>query len=276
MRLNNLSKIFFIVVLFNRSWLKQNINRAIDKFELSDFIHQEAAQIISQIADDCKENFENILEIGAKTGSLGKKIADSKNSKNLIQIDPSEKMVQKYHLNFAMDDEKLDFPDSSFDLVVSNLNWHFVNDLPNHLKTIKNTLKPNGMLVASFFGEENLKELREVFFKTEEELFGKITPRIAPNIDIKSAGMLAQKAGFDDVVAEKHKIEVHYSDIKNLFLDLRNMSASNILNEKSRKFMSKKFLFNLTENYKKLYYAPRDNSIIATFEFIVLTAWKKR
>lgn len=262
------------MVLFNRSLLKQNIDRSSNNFGFSDFIYQEAGEIIAGSAQDCKENFHDILEIGARTGFLGKKILTHHKSANLTQIDPSPLMVAKHGLTKVMDDEELNFEDESFDLIVSNLNLHFINDLPGHFRKIKNLLKPEGVFIYSFFGEENLKELREVFFKSEEEIYQKISPRISPNIDIKSAGMLAQKSGFLDIISERHSLSVEYSELKKLFHDLRNMAQTNILNERSRKFMTKKFLFSLTENYKKLYSSPQ-NTITTTFEFIVLTGCKK-
>ncbi|MFT6333194.1 MAG: SAM-dependent methyltransferase [Lentimonas sp.] len=256
------------MTLFNRFLLKQNANRCATKFHLADFLHNEIAQIIIQTIDDYKENFSNSLEIGAKNGFLGKQLKSEK----LLQIDLSEKMVQKNHLNLAMDDENLCFENETFDLVVSNLNLHFVNDIPKNLMQIKNILKPKGQVILSFFGEENLKELKEVFFKTEEKIYGKISPRISPNIDIKSAGMLLQKAGLNDVVCEKHSFEVSYSSLKKLFLDLRNMGQGNILNGKSRKFMTKGFLLDLKNNYQNLH--SQDGELIATFEVIIVRACK--
>ncbi|MFT5703397.1 MAG: ubiquinone/menaquinone biosynthesis C-methylase UbiE [Rickettsiales bacterium] len=265
--------------LFNRTLLKQNRNRCAEKFHQADFIHQEIGQIIIESILDCKRNFDDILEIGAGNGFIGKEILNLKKTKKLLQIDPSSKMVSKNHLDLEMDDENLCFEDQSFDLVMSNLNLHFINDIPKNLIDIKNIMKPKGFFIASFFGEENLKELKEVFFKTEEKIYGQISPRIAPNIDIKSAGMLLQKAGFKDVVCEKHSLEVSYSRLRKLFIDLRNMGQSNILMAKSRKFITKSFLFDLTENYQNLYSAPTNqpssvDEIVATFEIIVLSGWK--
>lgn len=260
-------------MLFNRLLLKQNRNRNADRFCDADFIHQEIGQIITQTILDYQINFDNILEIGAKTGQIGKEIANLKNTKQLIQTDLSLKMVKNNHLNLVMDDEELCFREASFDLIVSNLNLHFINNIPKNLSEINKLLKPNGMLVISFFGEENLKELKEVFLSVEQKFYGGISPRIAPNIDIKSAGMLFQKVGFVNVVAEKHKIEVEYSDLKTLFIDLKNMGETNILNDRSRKFITKKFLNSLIENYQN-HCDENKNSIVTTFEIIILTGWK--
>ncbi len=254
------------MALFNRELLKQNRNRVSDKFLEADFIYQETAEIITQTILDCKRNFANALEIGARSGELGKKI----NVKNLIQTD----LAIGFQPDLVMDDEHLCFKDQSFDLIISNLNLHFINDIPQNLIAIRKLLKPDGIFIASFFGEENLKELKEVFLQTEQKFYNGISPRIAPNIDVKMAGMLLQKAGFADVVSEVHRMEVEYSNVKKLFEDLKNMGQTNILNDRSRKFMTKNFLFDLTNLYQKLYCREK-NQYLATFEIIILTGWKK-
>jgi SAM-dependent methyltransferase len=258
------------VAIFNRELLKQNRNRVSDNFSNADFLHKEIGQIIIQTILDCKRNFTDILEIGAKDGFLGKQIFNLKNAKKLIQTD----LAVNFKPDVVMDDEQLCFKKESFDLILSNLNLHFINKVPQNLIEIKSLLKPEGFFITSFFGEENLKELKQVFLQIEQEFYGGISPRIAPNIDIKTAGMLLQKAGFIDVVAQKYSFEVEYSNPKKLLYDLKNMGEANIINDRSRKFLTNNFLFNLTNLYQKLYCRP-NNQYLATFEIIILTGWKK-
>jgi len=266
-------------VLFNRSLLKQNRNRAVDKFLQTNFLHQEIAEIITQTIVDCKKNFDDVLEIGAREGYLGQNIANLKNFKQIIRADYSPKMVAKYGLDLAMDDENLCFKEQSFDLVISNLNLHLINNISANLIAIKKLLKPGGLFIASFFGEENLKELKGTCLQIEQKFYGGISPRIAPNIDIKTAGMLLQKAGFIDSVAEKHKFEVEYSNPKRLLEDLKNMGEGNILADKSQKFITKNFLFELINLYQKLYCSQQNQVVrpsVATFEIIIFSGWKKQ
>ena len=258
------------MALFNRKLLKQNRNRIADKFAEANFIYQETAEIITQTIFDCKRNFNDVLEIGARDGDLGRKIVDSKKAENLIQTD----LAINFSPDLVMDDEDLCFKNQSFDLIISNLNLHFINNIPQNLLEINRLLKSGGLFIASFFGEENLKELKGVFLQSEQELYEGISPRIIPNVDVKTAGMLLQKAGFVDVVSEKHRMEVEYSHPKKLLDDLKNMGEANILNDRSRKFMTKTLLFNLTNLYQKLY-CRHNHQHLATFEIIILTGWKK-
>ena len=49
------------------------------------------------------------------------------------------------HLCIKGDEENLPYPDSHFDIVISNLSLHWVNNLPKALSEIHRVLKPDGM-----------------------------------------------------------------------------------------------------------------------------------
>ncbi len=114
---------------------------------------------------DFKQDFHNILEINAKDGFLGKKIAKNKNCKNLIQTNLCHKLNQMAENNsskITLDEENLCFKEQSFDLIINNLALHFINDVTANLFENKQILKENGIFVGFFFGGKTLKELRDV------------------------------------------------------------------------------------------------------------------
>ena len=58
------------------------------------------------------------------------------------------------------EENELPFENDSLDLVVSNLNIHWVNDLPRLFKDIIRCLKKDGAFIGSMFANDNLFELR--------------------------------------------------------------------------------------------------------------------
>lgn len=258
--------------IFDRKLLRNNRQRFAEKFSRCDFLHKEMAERILEKISDFEQNFDSILEISARDGYLGREIQNLKNSKFLVQTDLSISLLKTNETaaKLIMDDEFLCFKKQSFDLIVSNLNLHIINDIPNFLLQIKNCLKPNGIFIASFFGGQSLKELREVFYQIETENYGAISPRIIPFIDVKDAGILMQKAGFTDTVSEIEKIEISYINPLSLLRDLKNMGEGNILYKRSRKFFSKKLLFLLEILYQKLY-SDSESRVNASFEIITIT-----
>jgi ubiquinone/menaquinone biosynthesis C-methylase UbiE len=59
-------------------------------------------------------------------------------------------------------DDALPFEDNTFDLVMSSLSLHWINDLPACMTEVMRVLKPNGAFVGALFGGETLPELRWV------------------------------------------------------------------------------------------------------------------
>ena len=131
------------------------------------------------------------------------------------------------------------------------------------------------MFIASFFGEENLRELAHVLYKSEMEIYNGISPIMPPTIDVKTAAMILQKAGFISPISDFEKIAVEYEEPMKLLYDLKFMGQGNILKQRQRRFFSRKFLNKILENYQNLY-KNFDNSVNATFEIVTITGWKAK
>src|SRR5205807_10035983 len=132
------------------------------------------------------------------------------------------------------DEEALPFRGAAFDLVVSALSLQFVNDLPGALVQIRGVLKPDGLLVAALAGGDTLTELRQAFAAAESEVEGGISPRVAPFADVRTMGVLLQRAGFALPVTDVDRVVARYDSPLRLMHDLRRMGATNVLAERRR------------------------------------------
>lgn len=65
--------------------------------------------------------------------------------------------------------------DRTFDVVVSSMALHWVNNVPGALNEIKRVLKPDGVFVGAMLGEQTLQELRSAFVLAEQEREGGVT-----------------------------------------------------------------------------------------------------
>ena len=126
-------------------------------------------------------------------------------------------------------------PPASFDLVISLLNLHWVNDLPGALLQVRQALKPDGLFLAAMFGGETLKELRRAIADAEIENEGGLSPRISPFADVRDAGNLLQRAGFTLCVADVETLTVAYADPLALLVDLRGMGETNAVFSAARR-----------------------------------------
>jgi NADH dehydrogenase [ubiquinone] 1 alpha subcomplex assembly factor 5 len=168
--------------------------------------------------------------------------------------------------------EVLQADNSAHDLLVSNLHFHRVNDLPGVLLQMRRALKPDGLFLAALFGGETLYELRDVLAQTEIALRDGISPRVHPMVDKQQAGALLQRAGFTLPVVDSDVITVTYSDIFKLIYDLRGMGETNIIAARDKRYVGRQFFTRAAESYAAKYSDP-DGRIRATFEIIYLCGW---
>ncbi len=259
-------------VMFDRALLRQNRVRYAKHFQDFNFLYIEVANKIVESLEFLNRDFDTVLEIGARDGYLSKQIGLKKKVKTIVQTEICNFGTVEGNKIIA-DDEFLPFKENSFDLIVSCLNFHHINLIPQFLLQVKSLLKPDGIFIASFFGEENLSELAHVVFETESEIYGGISPRMSPTIEVKTAAHLMQKAGFVSPISDFEKIEVNYKNPLTLLKDLKMMGQGNVMNKRSRKFFTKEFLGKISDNYYKKY-SDNEGGVKATFEIVTATGWK--
>jgi SAM-dependent methyltransferase len=224
--------------------LRLNYHRSAREFANYSFLHDEVANRIEDNLAFFNKNFEKVLK---------------------IQRD--QFIANGYEIR--ADDEFLPFKNNSFDLIISNLNFHFINQIPQFLIQVKNLLKPGGVFIASFFGEENLSELRQVLYEVENKIYGGISPRIAPTIDVKTAAALIQKAGFTNPISTLETIKIEYSGVDKLLKDLKMMGQGNIMHKRSRKFATRRFFEEISKKYHELYQTS-DSKLLASFDIVTV------
>lgn len=170
----------------------------------------------------------------------------------------------------AFDEERLPFHTQSLGLYVSVLSLHAVNDLPGALAQIRRALKPSGLFVAAMFGGETLHELKIALAEAEIEIEGGLSPRVSPFVDVRDAGALLQRAGFEKPVADVDRLCVHYQHPLKLLADLKGMGETNVLMERRRRFLKRRVLARACEIYLEKF-AGADGRVPATFDIVYLT-----
>jgi SAM-dependent methyltransferase len=172
----------------------------------------------------------------------------------------------------VFEEEYLPFGPRAFDLYVSVLTLHAINDLPGALAQIRASLKRGGLFLAGLFGGQTLHELRGALAEAEIEIDGGLSPRVAPFVDVRDAGALLQRAGFAQPVADVDALVVRYGQPLKLLADLRAMGETNVLSERRRVALKRSVLARALELYGKRY-ADDDGRVAATFEIVYLTGW---
>ena len=239
------------------------------------FFTQRCAQDAAERLLDIARKFENALIIGpAEFWPL------------LRASLPNEKRPMTAHIcydiaddgkfgsafNTISADDALPFEAGQFDLIISCLSLHSLNDLPGGLMNMRHILAPDGLMIASIFGGDSLRELRETFYAIELEHFGGMSPRVFPMVDFSQAAALLQRAGLALPVVDTDRFTIHYSTFETLMNDLRDQGETNILKDRDKTPLTRTFKKALEKQYQIL----SDHStqkLPASFEILWLTGW---
>ncbi|CAJ2665144.1 unnamed protein product [Trifolium pratense] len=202
-------------------------------------------------------------------------------------MDASYDMVQRcqndYHASnnpdntetmFVVGDEEfLPIKENSVDLVISCLGLHWTNDLPGAMIQSMLALKPDGLFLAAILGGETLKELRIACTVAQMEREGGISPRISPLAQVRDAGNLLTRAGFNLPGVDVDEYTVKYESALELIEHLRAMGETNALSQMNT--MLKRDTALATAAIYDSMFASEDGTVPATFQVIYMTGWKE-
>ena len=266
------------VHVFDRRAVRRHRDRAARRLTAHDFLFREAASRLVERLDDIKREFPLALELGAHGAILANELAQRRGIQTLVRCDLSAPMLRagkkagRCGLAIASDEECLPFAPATFDLIISCLSLHWVNDLPGALIQARRCLKPDGLFLATMFGSDTLVELRRALIEAELAESGGAGPRISPFTDVRDAGALLQRAGFALPVVDMDAITVSYRSALDLMRDLRGMGEANAAVERRRSFTRRSTILRAAAIYADRH-ADSSHRIPATFQVLTLTGW---
>jgi SAM-dependent methyltransferase len=259
-------------VIFDRALLLARRVRA-SAAGTDNFLLARAAEDLAERLATVKRRFPLALDLGTPGDTLGTLLAGSDQIGRIFTAEPLAALrARESGPRIAADEEALPFRDASFDLVVSALALHWVNDLPGTLLQIRRALKPDGLLLATILGGETLTELRQSLAQAEAEIEDGLSPRVAPFVEVRAMGTLLQRAGFALPVTDIDRLTVRYENIARLFRDLRAMGATNALAARRRKPLRRATVARAAEIYGERF-ADADGRLRTTFDLLSISAW---
>ena len=258
---------------FDRHLLRMRRDRAAAGFDRVSFLLRSAAeQLVDRLADTTRR-FDHALVLGAHTGLVTPLLAASGKVGAIVSSDASPRMTARGSgMRLVADEEALPFADAAFDLIVSPLVLHWVNDLPGTLVQCRRCLRPDGLFLAALLGGDTLAELREATLVAESEVTGGAAPRVAPFAAVRDLGGLLQRAGLALSVADSDRLAVRYRDPFALMNEIRAMGGANAPATGPGRPMRRDVLRRTAEVYAERFADP-DGRIRATFEIVYLTGW---
>ena len=241
--------------LFSSSALQIKKARSLKHFDQSDFLHK-------KIADDLFSRLDISYFKNKKILLLGK---FSQHTAIFTEANLRQEQITVIESG-CLDELKVGL---EFDIIISNLELHFINDIRDYFVRVKNKLVKDGVFLASMYGGNSLYELKNVFIEAAEKLGLDHAPRCIFFCDIKSVGMLMQQAGFTMPVVDSTNIKIKYKNIFGIISDLRAMAQTNILNDRPKNYVGKDF-FQIANNIYQERFSI-NGSLLVNVDYISIT-----
>ncbi len=258
--------------IFDRGLHARRRTRAAATFEAYSFLKKIAAEDIALRLSAINRRFERVLDLGAHDGLTGRALrADQLVADRIGEIVATD-FSPAFKPDVVADEEALPFAEQSFDLVVSALSLHWVNDLPGALIQIRRVLKPDGLFIGTVLGGRTLNELRQSLLAAEEEIRGGAANRVSPFLDVIDGAGLLQRTGFAMPVADNDARTVRYAHPLRLLSDLRGMGETSAFTDREAPALTRAILSRAMDIYARRY-ADSDGRVRATFEFVTLSGW---
>lgn len=200
-------------MIFNRQLLKEKRD-----FAASFLMQENTANVFHDAADLIMDSLEilhlnplSILELGARSGICSAKLQDFYPNSAITATDISYLFLASNPIKrqILCDDETFYLnADKKFDLVVSNLNIHHINDIEAFLLRMQNMLTPDGYFVASFFAEGSLRNFRKVLIEAEAKVGTRHYQRVIPFIRANDISQILLHANYRNVVTDINKFNI--------------------------------------------------------------------
>ncbi|RGP77306.1 putative methyltransferase [Fusarium longipes] len=282
-------------------WLqKERAGMNAEESRETDYLKDEVAIRLSERLLDIKRHFPRVLDLGANSCNIARalvrenpdpdpnapespplstridELVATDSSHTLLHRDADHEFNQKLKITreVVTDSETIPYDPASFDLVMSSLSLHWINDLPGILTQINNVLKPDAPFIGAMLGGDTLFELRTSLQLAESERRGGMSPRVSPLADVKDIGGLLQKAGFKMLTVDIDDIIVDYPDMFALMQDLQAMGEGNAIIGREMGAIQRDVLLAGDAIYKELH-GNEDGTIPATFRVIYMIGWRE-
>lgn len=214
-----------------------------------------ASYVIDDMVDEVIERLgfirhepENALVIGDRSRRLAEAL------ENTRAVDPIDGFSEEWP-----------FAEGEYDFIASLGTLDTVNDLPGALVHLKNALRPGALLIACFTGAGSLAQLRTIMAAADGE---RPSPRVHPQVDVRSGAQLLQRAGFADPVVDSHALAVRFSSLERLVRDLRAQGLSNVLADRGPP-LGKAALTRARTRFDEL--SDNEGKLLENFEIVTLS-----
>ena len=152
--------------MINKALVKKRFSKSLKTYEENAIIQKIMAKKLIKLL--ALKEYNSIFEIGCATGILTKEIKKNLTFKEYSAndiVEKSQEYINKiiYPNTFLAGDIEEIKLNKKYNLILSNASLQWCNDIEKVLEKLINSLEEKGTLAISIFGDNNLKEIKDVF-----------------------------------------------------------------------------------------------------------------
>lgn len=214
-----------------------------------------------------------IVDLGCGTGAVTHELRRRYRRAEVIGIDIAEGMLARMRgrrrfgrspLAVCADIARLPLPDASVDMLLSNLAFQWVDDLPALFGELRRVLRPDGVLLFSTLGPDTLCELRAA----RAVIDGGTQVDGFP--DMHDLGDVMLAAGLRDPVMDVDRLSRSYADLPEMMRRIRVIGVGAAAARRSRGLAGRERLAALRRAYGRI---DENGAPVASWEIVYGHAW---
>lgn len=176
----------------------------------------------------------------------------------------TQNLYQHCEISYILAEEEFwPFRDNTLDLIVSNLHLQFAQESEIALKSILDSLVPDGLFCGMCYGESTLKELRNCFYLVENERSGGVSSHIYKFDSISGFGNRMNKVGFNLTSFVDQTTQEHFYDAFHL-MDCISRAGLGYASQNARQGCFKEVFLGVNAIYEVLFsekYEPKEEEV---------------
>lgn len=272
--------------MINKQLLKKRFSKHAKTYdEYANIQKMMAKQLIDSLPQHVVEQQINILEIGCGSGYLTQLLCKAFPKARILaidlapgMIDVAQKRIQEERVTFLCGDIEETVLHESYDLIVSNATFQWLNHPQRVIQQLFTLLEPGGRLIFSTFGTKTFQELHAAYQHAQENL--NLPASGSPGQSFYSLEeiyklceqVLISSNSYSSRITAIEQLELEYfASTRAFFNSIQKIGASNSNQEHSCQRPS--FLRELM-NFYETYYRD-DNGVRATYHCLFLSIMKE-
>ena len=260
--------------MLDKKQMRRSFDRAASHYDDSAVLQREVADRLLSRLGMIKYQPRRILDLGCGTGYCAEFLQRQYKKSEYIGMDISPCMVttaRSQHGRWfrrqrwlCADAEEIPLTDNSVDMVISNLTLQWC-DATRVFDELARVLRPGGLLMFSSFGPDTLYELRSAWAMVDDY------PHVHDFVDMHDLGDNLMRLAYSNPVVDIERLTLTYDNIRGLLLDLKNIGAHNVANQRISGLMGKQHFQNFSDAYRQQF--QQEGRLPATYEVIYGHAW---